>query len=85
MHDEATFTRQAGDSMHKFRSYSQNFMIDVNGWDGAKRPIAIYHQEDGSAAAITLNLTAAQARAIAQELLHAADVAQQPAETTAAD
>ena len=72
-----TFTRKAGDSMHKFRSYSQSFMLDVSAWDGAQYPIALYHQEEGSAVYLTLHLTAAQARALAHELLHAADVAQQ--------
>ena len=73
----AAFTRKAGDSMHKFRSYSQSFMLDVSAWDGAQYPIALYHQEEGSAVSLTLHLTAAQARALAHELLHAADVAQQ--------
>ena len=72
-----TFTRQAGDSMRKFRSYSQSFMLDVSAWDGAQYPIALYHQEEGSAVSPTLHLTAAQASALAHELLHAADVAQQ--------
>lgn len=74
-----TFTRQAGDSMHKFRSYSQSFMLDVSAWDGAQYPIALYHQEEGSAVSVTLHLTAALAlaRALAYELMHAADVAQQ--------
>ena len=69
-----TFTRKAGDSMHKFRSYSQSFMLDVSAWDGAQYPIALYHQEEGSAVSVTLHLTAAQASALAHELLHAADV-----------
>ena len=76
------FTRQAGDSMHKFRSYSQSFMLDVSAWDGAQYPIALYHQEEGSAVSVTLHLTAATARALAHELLHAADVAQQATDTT---
>ena len=71
------FTRKAGDSMHKFRSYSQSFMLDVSAWDGAQYPIALYHQEEGSAVSLTRHLTAAQASALAHELLHAADVAQQ--------
>ena len=71
------FTRKAGDSMHKFRSYSQSFMLDVSAWDGAQYPIALYHQEEGSAVSVTLHLTAAQASDLAHELLHAADVAQQ--------
>ena len=37
-----TFTRKAGDSMRKFRSYSQSFMLDVSAWDGAQYPIALY-------------------------------------------
>ena len=78
----AAFTRKVGDSMHKFRSYSQSFMLDVSAWDGAQYPIALYHQEEGSAVSVTLHLTAAQASALAHELLHAADVAQQAAETT---
>ena len=79
-----TFPRQAGDSMRKFRSYSQSFMRDVSAWDGAQYPIALYHQEEGSADSVTLHLTAAQASALAHELLHAADVAQQ-VETTTGD
>ena len=64
---EVTFTRKAGDSMHKFRSYSQSFMLDVSAWDGAQYPIALYHQEEGSAVSLTLHLTAAQASALAAE------------------
>ena len=79
---EVAFTRKAGDSMRKFRSYSQSFMLDVSAWDGAQYPIALYHQEEGSAVSLTLHLTAAQASALAHELLHAADVAQQAANTT---
>lgn len=71
-----TFTRQAGDSMHKFRSYSKGFMLDVSAWDGAQYPIALYHQEEGSAVSVTLHMTAATARAMAYELLHAANVAE---------
>ena len=79
------FTRKAGDSMHKFRSYSQSFMLDVSAWDGAQYPIALYHQEEGSAVSLTLHLTAAQASALANELLHAADVAELAAKTTPGD
>ena len=82
---EVTFTRKAGDSMHKFRSYSQSFMLDVSAWDGAQYPIALYHQEEGSAVSLTLHLTAAQARALAHELLHALDVAELAAKTTPGD
>ena len=77
-----TFTRKAGDSLHKFRSYSENFMLDVSALCGAQYPIALYHQEEGSAVSLTLHLTAAQARALAHELLHAADVAELAAKTT---
>ena len=80
-----TFTRKTGDSMRKFRSYSENFMLDVSALDGAQYPIALYHQEEGSAVSLTLHLTAAQAHALAHELLYAADVAEQATNTTPGD
>lgn len=82
---EVTFTRQPADEMHKLRSYGESFLIDVSAWDKARCPVTLFHQEDGSNVTVSLHLTAAQARALGQELLHAADVAELAAKTTPGD
>lgn len=76
----AAFTRTGANAMNLSRAHAPGWAVEV--WrDESPRPIALHrHCNEGSTHA-SLYLTEALARALAHELLHAADVAQQAANT----
>lgn len=69
------FKRGDADSVYLSRSSSKNWQVDVRALGDKARPIVLSRNFDGLNY-ITLDLSEAQARALAQELLHAADVAE---------
>ncbi len=79
---EVTFTRN--------NDYQDNLLIrsQAPGWpidvcrDKRKQPIAFYRHADNYSMTMALDLDSATARALAIELLHAADVAELAAKTT---
>lgn len=81
MPERITFTRTGTSGMQLSRAHAPGWAVEV--WrDESPRPIALHrHCNEGSTHA-SLYLTEAQARALAHELLHAADVAQQASNTT---
>ena len=79
---EVTFTRNNDyQATHLSRAHAPGWAVEV--WrDKRKQPIAFYRHADNYSVTMALDLDSATARALAYELLHAADVAQQAAETT---
>ena len=79
---EVTFTRNNDyRATHLSRAQAPGWAVEV--WrDKRKQPIAFYRHADNYSVTMALDLDSATARALAYELLHAADVAQQAAETT---
>ena len=66
---------------HLSRAQAPGWAIEV--WrDKRKQPIAFYRHADNYSMTMALDLDSATARALAYELLHAADVARQAADTT---
>ncbi len=75
MPDSITFKRAtAPDSVYLSRARSKDWQVDVRALGDKARPIVLQRDFDGMNY-ITLDMSAAQARALAAELLHAADVA----------
>ena len=80
----AAFTRTGANAMNLSRAHAPGWAVEV--WrDKRKQPIAFYRHADNYSVTMALDLDSATARALAHELLHAADVAQQAAETTPGD
>ncbi len=79
---EVTFARNNDyQATHLNRAQAPGWAVEV--WrDKRKQPIAFYRHADNYSVTMALDLDSATARALAYELLHAADVAQQAAETT---
>ena len=80
-----TFTRSNDyQDTHLSRAQAPGWAIEV--WrDKRKQPIAFYRHADSFSVTMALDVDSASARALAHELLHAADVAQQAANTTPGD
>ncbi len=79
---EVTFNRttSAAEYTPVLSSTAPGWAVEV--WpDEEARPITLHRTTSDRAAMLSLYLTAAQARALAHELLHAADVAQQATNT----
>lgn len=74
---EVTFTRSNDyQDTHLSRAQAPGWAVEV--WrDKRKQPIAFYRHADNYRMTMALDLDSATARALAYELLHAADVAQQ--------
>ena len=83
MRDSITFTRRT-----KAAEYTPALYSSAPGWslevwpDEKEHPITLHRTPSDRSAMLSLYLTEAQARALAHELLHAADVAQQASNTT---
>ena len=79
---KVAFTRSNDyQATHLSRAQAPGWAVEV--WrDKRKQPIAFYRHADNYSVTMALDLDSATARALAYELLHAADVAQQAAETT---
>ena len=79
---EVTFTRSNDyQATHLSRSQAPGWAVEV--WrDKRKQPIAFYRHADNYSMTMALDLDSATARALANELLHAADVAELAAKTT---
>lgn len=81
MPERITFKRAtAPDSVYLSRASSTEWEVDVRALGDKARPIVLQRVFDGLNY-ITLDMSEAQARALAHELLHAADVAQQASTT----
>ena len=73
---EVTFTRTGANTTHLSRAIAPGWAVEV--WrDGSSHPIVLRRHSHDRSTHASLYLTEAQARAVAAELLHAADVAQQ--------
>ena len=81
---EVTFTRNNDyQDTHLSHAHAPGWSVDV--WrDKRKQPITFYRHADNYSMTMALELDSATARALANELLHAAEVAQQ-VETTPGD
>ena len=76
-----TFTRTGANATHLSRAIAPGWAVEV--WrDGSSHPIVLRRHSHDRSTHASLYLTEAQARALAAELLHAADVAQQASNTT---
>lgn len=76
MPDSITFTRTGTSGMQLSRAHAPGWAIEV--WsDESPRSIALHRHCNEGVTHTSLYMTPAQARALAAELLHAADVAQQ--------
>ena len=82
---EVTFTRSNDyQDTHLSRAQAPGWAIEV--WrDKRKQPIAFYRHSDSYSMTMALDLDSATARALAHELLHAADAAELAAKTTPGD
>ncbi len=78
---EVTFTRSNDyQATHLSRAQAPGWAVEV--WrDKRKQPIAFYRHADNYSMTMALDLDSATARALANELLHAADVAELAAKT----
>ena len=74
---EVTFTRNNDyQDTHLSRAQAPGWAVEV--WRAHRtQPIAFYRHADNYSVTMALDLDSATARALAHELLHAADVAQQ--------
>ena len=79
---EVTFARNNDyQATHLSRAQAPGWAVEV--WrDKRKQPIAFYRHADNYSMTMALDLDSATARALAHELLHAADVAELAAKTT---
>ena len=69
-----TFARMLPDALHSFSAWADGYAVEVSSRAAqTARPVSLYHATPS--ASCTLRLTAAEARAIAAELAHAADLA----------
>ena len=82
---EVTFTRNNDyQATHLSRAQAPGWAIEV--WrDKRKQPISFYRHASNYSMTMALDLDSATARALANELLHAADVAELAAKTTPGD
>ena len=81
-----TFTRSNACQHETYLSHAHAPGWAVEVWrDKRKQPITVYRHADNYSVTMALELDSATARALAHELLHAADMAQQAAETTPGD
>ena len=78
---EVTFARNNDyQATHLSRAQAPGWAVEV--WrDKRKQPIAFYRHADNYSMTMALDLDSATARALAKELLHAADVAELAAKT----
>ena len=77
---EITFTRTGANATHLSRAHAPGWAVEV--WrDEPSRPIVLHRHSSDRSIYTAIHMTEAQARAIAAELLHAADVAQQATNT----
>ena len=75
---EVTFTRSNACQHETYLSHAHAPGWAVEVWrDKRKQPITVYRHADNYSVTMALELDSATARALANELLHAADVAQQ--------
>ena len=80
----ATFTRAGANTMNLSRAHAPGWAVEV--WrDKRKQPITVYRHADNYSVTMALELDSATARALANELLHAARVAELAAKTTPGD
>ena len=80
---EVTFTRTGANAMNLSRAHAPGWAVEV--WrDEPCHPIVLHRHSSDRCIYTAIHMTEAQARAIAAELLHAADVAQQATNTTTA-
>ena len=80
---EVTFTRSNACQHGTYLSHAHapGWAVDV--WrDKRKQPITVYRHADNYSVTMALELDSATARALANELLHATDVAELAAKTT---
>ena len=82
---KVAFTRSNDyQATHLSRAQAPGWAVEV--WrDKRKQPIAFYRHADNYSVTMALDLDSATARALAHELLHAADVAELAANTTPGD
>ena len=80
----AAFTRTGANATHLSRAQAPGWAVEV--WrDESSHPIVLRRHSHDRSTHTAIYMTEAQARALAHELLHAADVAQQAANTTPGD
>ncbi len=71
---EVTFTRTGANTMNLSRAHAPGWAVEV--WrDEPVHPIVFHRHSQDRSIYNAIHMTAAQARALAHELLHAADVA----------
>lgn len=76
MPDSITFTRTGANAINLSRAHALGWSVEV--WrDEPSRPIVLHRHSSDRSTCIAIRMTPSQARAVAAELLHAADVAQQ--------
>ena len=76
----AAFTRTGANAMNLSRAHAPGWAVEV--WrDEPCHPIVLHRHSSDRSIYTAIHMTEAQARAIAAELLHAADVAQQATNT----
>ena len=76
MPERITFTRAGAHTMNLRRAHAPGWAVEV--WrDEPCHPIVLHRHSSDRSIYTVIHMTEAQARAIAAELLHAADVAQQ--------
>ena len=77
------YTRTGANATHLSRAHAPGWAVEV--WrDEPSHPIVLRRHSHDRSTHTAIHMTEAQARAIAAELLHAADVAQQATNTTTA-
>lgn len=75
-----TFTRTGANATHLSHAHAPGWAVEV--WrDESSHPIVLRRHSHDRSTHTAIYMTEAQARALAHELLHAADVAQQAANT----
>ena len=81
---EVTYARAGADATHLSRAHAPGWAVEV--WrDESSHPIVLRRHSHDRSTHTAIYMTEAQARALAHALLHAADVAQQAANTTPGD
>ena len=77
------YARTGANATHLSRAHAPGWAVEV--WrDESSHPIVLHRHSSDRSIYTVIHMTEAQARAIAAELLHAADVAQQATNTTTA-
>ena len=73
---EITFTRTGANATHLSRAHAPGWAVEV--WrDEPCHPIVLHRHSSDRSTCTAIRMTPSQARAVAAELLHAADVVQQ--------